>query len=160
MPYLELCLEFICHIFCFQLWLLHQWRVILPWVCHISMTLGPRLESWATMLGRLRLSHLFLQDAIWDPALRCYAWPKYTKMKEILKVLLYCILNSSRKILFESPQWIEVSLWHMPTLTLKMPRKAASENVVCLCRLLNILANFSNLFLHTGKQCWHWSDCS
>ena len=36
-------------------------------------------------------------------------------------------------------------------LTLKMPRKPASENVVCLCRLLNILANFSNLFLHTGE---------
>ena len=28
-------------------------------------------------------------------------------------------------------------------LTLKAPRKTASENVVCLCRLLNILANFS-----------------
>ena len=27
-----------------------------------------------------------------------------------------------------------------------MPRKRASENVVCLCRLLNILANFLNLF--------------
>ena len=38
-------------------------------------------------------------------------------------------------------------------LTLKMPRKPASENVVCSCRLLNILANFSSLFLHTGKQC-------
>ena len=38
-------------------------------------------------------------------------------------------------------------------LTLKVPRKSASENVVCLCRLLNILADFSNLFLHTGKQC-------
>ena len=38
-------------------------------------------------------------------------------------------------------------------LTLKVPRKPASENVVCLCCLLNILANFSNLFLHTGKQC-------
>ena len=36
-------------------------------------------------------------------------------------------------------------------LTLKMPRKPASENV-CFCRLLNIL-KFSNLFLHTGKQC-------
>ena len=39
------------------------------------------------------------------------------------------------------------------TLALKAPRKTASENVVCLCRLLNILADFSNLFLHTGKQC-------
>ena len=39
------------------------------------------------------------------------------------------------------------------TLTLKMSRKPISENVACLCLLLNILANFSNLFLHTGKQC-------
>ena len=38
-------------------------------------------------------------------------------------------------------------------LTLKMPRKPASENVICLRHLLNILANFSNLFLHAGKQC-------
>ena len=45
-------------------------------------------------------------------------------------------------------------------LTLKAPRKPGSENVVCLCRLLNILANFSNLFLHTGKQCGPRSDCS
>ena len=45
-------------------------------------------------------------------------------------------------------------------LTLKAPRKTASENVVCLCRLLNILANFPNLFLHTGKQCGPRSDCS
>ena len=42
----------------------------------------------------------------------------------------------------------------------KMPGKLASENVVCLCHLLNILSNFSNLFLHTGKQCEPWSDCS
>ena len=40
------------------------------------------------------------------------------------------------------------------TLTLKMPRKPASENVVCLCRLLNILANFSNLFLHYRQTVW------
>ena len=45
-------------------------------------------------------------------------------------------------------------------LTLETPRKPASENVVCLCRLLNILANFSNLFLHTGKQCGPRSDWS
>ena len=52
---------------------------------------------------------------------------------------------------------LSLSLFH--TLTLKTPRKPASENVVCLCRLLNILANFSNLFLHTGKQCGPGSDC-
>ena len=45
-------------------------------------------------------------------------------------------------------------------LTLKTPRKPASENVVYLGRLLNILANFSSLFLHTGKQCGLRSDCS
>ena len=38
-------------------------------------------------------------------------------------------------------------------LTLKMPRKPASENVFCLCRLLNIIAKISNLFLHKGRQC-------
>ena len=38
-------------------------------------------------------------------------------------------------------------------LILKAPRKTASEYVVCLCRLLNIHADVSNLFLHTGKQC-------
>ena len=43
---------------------------------------------------------------------------------------------------------------------LKAPRKTASENVVCLCRLMNILADFSNLVLHTGKQCGPRSDCS
>ena len=48
----------------------------------------------------------------------------------------------------------------LSALTLKMPRKPASKNVVCLCRLLNILANFSNLFLHTGKKCGLRSDCS
>ena len=45
-------------------------------------------------------------------------------------------------------------------LALKMPRKPVSESVVWLCSLLNILANFSNLFLNTGKQCGPWSDCS
>ena len=31
-------------------------------------------------------------------------------------------------------------------LSLTMPRKPTSENVVCLCRLLNILANFQTYF--------------
>ena len=51
---------------------------------------------------------------------------------------------------------VNVSYHECCYLTLKMPRKPASENVVCLCHLLNILANFSNLFLHTGKQCGPW----
>ena len=39
-------------------------------------------------------------------------------------------------------------------LTLKAPRKTASENVVCLCRLLNILANFSKLFFAYWQTVW------
>ena len=49
--------------------------------------------------------------------------------------------------------WCKLAKWFQKRchLILKAPRKTASENVVCLCRLLNILADFSNLFLHTGK---------
>ena len=39
-------------------------------------------------------------------------------------------------------------------LTLKMPRIPASENIVCLCRLLNILANFSNLLFEYRQTVW------
>ena len=39
-------------------------------------------------------------------------------------------------------------------LTLKVPRKTASENVFCLCRLLNILANFSKLFFAYRQTVW------
>ena len=42
----------------------------------------------------------------------------------------------------------------METLTLKAPRKTASENVVCLCRLLNILANFPNLHFAYRQTVW------
>ena len=44
--------------------------------------------------------------------------------------------------------------WHTKHLTLKTPRKPASENVVCLCHLLNILANFSNLFYAYRQTVW------
>ena len=54
---------------------------------------------------------------------------------------------------------VGISVARQILLTLKAPRKPASKNVVCLCHLLNILANFSNLFLHTGKQCGPRSDC-
>ena len=58
--------------------------------------------------------------------------------------------------------WVLIC-WHMEVeinlLTLKCQKKIVSENVVCLCRLLNILANFSNLFLHAGKQCGPRSEC-
>ena len=40
------------------------------------------------------------------------------------------------------------------SLTLKTPKKPASENVVCLCRLLIILANISNLFFAYRQTVW------
>ena len=39
-------------------------------------------------------------------------------------------------------------------LTLKAPRKSASENVVCLCHLLHLLANFSNLHFAYRQTVW------
>ena len=60
---------------------------------------------------------------------------------------------SSDQELRYTPQPLYNTIVGVHSLTLKTPRKSASENVICLCRLLNILANFSNLFLHTGKQC-------
>ena len=42
----------------------------------------------------------------------------------------------------------------IPLLTLKAPRKSASENVVCLCCLLNILADFLNLFFAYRQKVW------
>ena len=47
--------------------------------------------------------------------------------------------DGQKVITFAHP---EHSSGELTMLTLKTPRKPASENVVCLCRLLNILANF------------------
>ena len=82
-------------------------------------------------------------------------------MVEMLTVLESTISNSvifaeknvafhsfSAKILAYMP-YLMISFNDM--LTLKASRKTASENVVCICRLLNILANFSNLFLRTDS---------
>ena len=40
------------------------------------------------------------------------------------------------------------------TLTLKAPRQPASESVVCLCRLLHLLANFSNILVAYRQTVW------
>ena len=82
-----------------------------------------------------------------------------------INTIIICDTWQPVKFQLVSLSWNEmifylISELMLPTLTLKTPRKPASENVVCLCRLLNILANFSNLFWRTGKQCGPWSDCS
>ena len=77
----------------------------------------------------------------------------------IFENLFFCIMWSRGGMWFKALSYRPLA-FHCCGLTLKMPRKPASENVVCLCCLLNILANFSNLFLHTGKQYGPRSDCS
>ena len=72
--------------------------------------------------------------------------------KEFLKNIYHFLRKSKKSRYFPTTLVRKVTSFIMILLTLKAPRKPASENVICLCRLLNILANFSNLFLHTGKQ--------
>ena len=72
------------------------------------------------------------------------------KIRKILSVLLSSAEFAQRVVYLR----INVPIFFMHyTLTLKTPGKPASENVVCLYHLLNILTNFSNLILHTGKRC-------
>ena len=85
--------------------------------------------------------------------------PSFHKM---LNILESDPLTALVKICFtiKTSFYIDSRGENFPHLTLKASRKTASENVVCLCRLLNILADFSNLFLRTGKQCGPRSYCS
>ena len=60
-----------------------------------------------------------------------------------------CVVITGMKHEWELNSYITNDVWGcaiITSLTLKAPRKTASENVDCLCRLLNILANFSKLF--------------
>ena len=83
--------------------------------------------------------------------IRMASWRRF-----LLHTQYTIILLKSEKTSLNAHLSHDLVLW----LTLKALRKTASENVVCLCRLLNILADFSNLFLHTGKQYGPRSDCS
>ena len=55
---------------------------------------------------------------------------------------------------FTSLVYFNYLKWIRCSLTLKAPRKSASENVVCLCRLLHLLANFSNLHFAYRQTVW------
>ena len=70
----------------------------------------------------------------------------------------YCILpklfNIHEQIVkIQNKAFLGWGLYYL-LLTLKAPRKTAFENVVCLCRLQNILANFSNLFFAYRQTVW------
>ena len=104
----------------------------------------------------IRILNIELYDVNWIPYstanLNLFVFDKKNKTKKnLLHGNLEFSLYGKNPIVCYECLWIHSGLEF--SLTLKAPRKTASENVVCLCRLLNILADFSNLFLHTGKQC-------
>ena len=66
-----------------------------------------------------------------------YFCPKILLLKWLC--ILFCKVFCHRKHV--TPECLECL-----DLTLKTPRKPASENVVCLCRLLNILKTFGTYF--------------
>ena len=74
--------------------------------------------------------------------------PTRTQRRSIIACEMHCFMYQSSQM-FSEFGW---SIFYKE-LNIKTPRKPASENAVCLCRPLNILATFSMLFLLTGKQC-------
>ena len=64
------------------------------------------------------------------------------------------ISNCMRIILWLSTKVLTILQNLFTVLTLKAPRKSASENVVCLCRLLHLLANFSKLHFAYRQTVW------
>ena len=73
---------------------------------------------------------------------------------ECLLALKICTTTTARCILYLTQNLVFNQTLPFVCLTLKAPRKTASENVVCLCRLLNILANFSKLFFAYRQTVW------
>ena len=49
---------------------------------------------------------------------------------------------------------LELAFHSLSILTLKMPRKTTSENVICLCCRLHLLANFSNILFAYRQTVW------
>ena len=79
----------------------------------------------------------------------------------LLKVVWSCkFFEATFRLLVQSGSDIEVAATNKQRtslkskLTVKAPRKTASENVVCLCRLLHLLANFSNLNFAYKQTVW------
>ena len=49
---------------------------------------------------------------------------------------------------------VQINNFLISVLILKAPRKSASGNVISLCRLLHLLANFSNLHFAYRQTVW------
>ena len=61
---------------------------------------------------------------------------------------------SEKRVFSQRKECIKGQILEIFFLTLKAPRKTASENVICLCRLLNILANFFKPIFAYRQTVW------
>ena len=167
-----LCVETCTYIF--AIIIIASCNIVSTWST-TSTICATRWHPWC-LNNHLWLHHNLRWWVLWRFLCDCGQWQIWWDSSWILHFTTW-LCCSHRKIanLFSFNLWwvfwrwgwdsFSIILWtylqkrRIP-LTLKLPRKPASENAVCLCRLLNILANCLNLFLPTSKQCGPWSDCS
>ena len=117
-----------------------------------------RFEKFARIFSRRHKQTTF-SDAVFLSALRVklqtdkssYFSHQEFKSDNIFQAFRFASFQKQILGVFLHIMYIFIFLFQQNLLTLKTPRKPASENIVCLCCLLNVLANFSDLFLHAGR---------
>ena len=81
----------------------------------------------------------------------CLYHNMYIVLDEVLNVLCGEIILIQSRGLINSKYEVLNSLF---LLALKVPRKTTSENVICLCCLLHLFANFSNILFAYRQTVW------
>ena len=136
---------------------LHQWGnsneynyIHFTWKSKKNMNLLPKSPYKSRVISaNNKLTFFFPVNRIWQSMKTLLRRQFAQNVKpNFLPKTENCLSAATNFVQLKRYGWRDVKV-----LTLKAPRKTASENVVCLCCLLNILADFSNLFLHTGKEC-------
>ena len=126
-----------------KVWRQGQWnRLILGQLFHAT-----DMHLYFNMVSLLWKGHML--ERKFKSVYFAYLLSVFTVMTGMMLVGLNFIMS---EVFGDRSYELQCAVGFSGKLTLKMPRKPASENGVCLC-LLIILANFSNLFLQTGKQC-------
>ena len=74
----------------------------------------------------------------------------HSMASDLFTLFAQVCLSEYQMCLCRNKESINIHFW---LLTLKAPRKSASENV-CLCRLLHLLVNFSNLHFAYRQTVW------
>ena len=129
------------------------------WFAHVNRWIRvsrTTLKVYATMCKQRRSDqHVRIREIKWFSEVGCKQ--NICKFKNVLNFPKY----SDRQYRSRSdapeciyPVWYSFGNFDKFHLTLKAPRKTASENVVCLCRLLNILANFIKPIFAYRQTVW------